>query len=76
MLQAILNNHIVSMMEDAEMGMGMAGQLFFTTGGQPLEVTLEGETVMVGEATVERYDLHASNGVIHVIDTVLIPSEA
>jgi uncharacterized surface protein with fasciclin (FAS1) repeats len=76
MLQAILNHHIVNMMEDAEMVMGMAGQSFTTASGQPLEVTVEGDTVMVGEATVERYDLHASNGVIHVIDKVLIPSEA
>lgn len=76
MLQAILNHHIVNMMEDAEMVMGMAGQSFTTASGQPLEVTVEGDNVMVGEATVERYDLHASNGVIHVIDKVLIPSEA
>jgi uncharacterized surface protein with fasciclin (FAS1) repeats len=76
MLQAILNHHIVNMMEDAEMVMGMAGQSFTTAAGQALRVTLEGETVMVGEATVERYDLHASNGVIHVIDTVLIPTES
>ena len=76
MLQGILNHHIVNMMEDAEMVMGMAGQSFTTAGGQALEVTVEGETVMVGEATVERYDIHASNGVIHVIDTVLIPSQA
>jgi uncharacterized surface protein with fasciclin (FAS1) repeats len=74
MLQSILNHHIVNMMEDAQMVMGMAGQSFTTASGQPLEVTVEGETVMVGLATVERYDIHASNGVIHVIDTVLIPS--
>ena len=76
MLQAILNHHIVNMMEDAEMVMGMAGQSFTTAGGQALEVIVEGETVMVGAATVERYDIHASNGIIHVIDMVLIPSEA
>lgn len=76
MLQAILNHHIVNMMEDAEMVMGMAGQSFTTAGGQALEVTVEGETVMVGEATVERYDIHASNGIIHVIDMVLVPPEA
>jgi transforming growth factor-beta-induced protein len=76
MLQAILNHHIVPMMEDAEMVMGMAGQSFTTAGGQELEVTVEGETVMVDQATVERYDIHASNGIIHVIDTVLIPSQA
>ena len=73
MLQAILNYHIVNMVEDAEMVIGMAGQSFTTASGQPLEVFVVGETVMVGSATVERYDLKASNGVIHVIDRVLIP---
>jgi uncharacterized surface protein with fasciclin (FAS1) repeats len=76
MLQAVLNQHIVNMMDDAEMVMGMAGQSFATGSGQALEVTVDGETVMVGGATVDRYDIHASNGVIHVIDTVLIPSDA
>ncbi|MGI8516795.1 MAG: fasciclin domain-containing protein [Acidimicrobiia bacterium] len=75
-LQAILNNHIVNLMEDAEMVMAMEGQSFTTAGGQELLVAVEGETVMVGEATVERYDLHASNGVIHVMDKVLIPPAA
>jgi uncharacterized surface protein with fasciclin (FAS1) repeats len=36
-------------------------------------VTVDGETVMVGEATILRYDIVASNGVVHVIDTVLTP---
>jgi uncharacterized surface protein with fasciclin (FAS1) repeats len=31
--------------------------------------------VMIGEAKVTKADLKASNGVIHVIDTVLIPKE-
>ncbi|HKX73949.1 MAG TPA: fasciclin domain-containing protein [Acidimicrobiia bacterium] len=76
MLQGILNYHIVDMLEDSEMVMGMAGQSFTTLSGLPLQVTVEGDIVMVGNATVERYDLEASNGVIHVIDMVLIPPEA
>jgi len=75
MLEGILNIHIVNMIEDAEMVMGMSGQSFTTAGGEPLEVTVVDDTVMVGGATVERYDIHASNGVIHVIDAVLIPTE-
>lgn len=74
MLQAILGNHIVNMLEDSEMVMGMAGESFTTINGQQLDVTVEGDTVMVGAATIERYDINASNGVIHVIDSVLIPS--
>jgi uncharacterized surface protein with fasciclin (FAS1) repeats len=76
MLQAIVNFHIVNMMEDGEMVMGMSGESFTTASGQALEVTVDGDIVMVGGATIERYDIHASNGVIHVIDAVLIPAEA
>ena len=76
MLQSVLGYHVVTMMEDSEMVMGMDGQTFTTLNGAPLDVTVDGETVMVGDATIVRYDLSASNGVIHVIDTVLIPPGA
>jgi uncharacterized surface protein with fasciclin (FAS1) repeats len=75
MLQAIVGSHLVSMMEDSTMVMGMDGQSLTAVSGAPLEITVDGETVMVGEATVLRYDIEASNGVIHVIDTVLTPPE-
>jgi uncharacterized surface protein with fasciclin (FAS1) repeats len=61
------------MTEDSEMVMGMDGQTFTTLNGAPLEVSVDGDTVMVGEATILRYDIVASNGVVHVIDTVLTP---
>jgi uncharacterized surface protein with fasciclin (FAS1) repeats len=73
MLQSILGYHVVTMMEDSGMVMGMDGQTFTTLNGAPLEVTVDGDTVMVGDATVLRYDIEASNGVIHVIDAVLSP---
>ena len=76
MLQSLLGYHVVTMMEDSEMVMGMDGQTFTTLNGAPLDVSVDGDTVMVGDATIVRYDLSASNGVIHVIDTVLIPPEA
>jgi uncharacterized surface protein with fasciclin (FAS1) repeats len=76
MLQRLLNYHIVNMTEDADMVMAMAGQSFETAAGTPLEVSVDGDIVMVGNATVERYDIAASNGVIQVIDDVLIPPEA
>jgi len=75
MLQSVLGYHVVRMMEDSAMVMGMDGQTLTTLNGAPLDVTVDGETVMVGDATIVRYDLSASNGVIHVIDTVLIPPE-
>jgi uncharacterized surface protein with fasciclin (FAS1) repeats len=75
MLQSILGYHVVTMTEDSEMVMGMDGQTFTTLNGAPLEVSVDGDTAMVGDATILRYDIVASNGVVHVIDTVLIPPE-
>lgn len=41
--------------------------------GDTLTITIDGDTVKVNDATVTTADIEASNGVIHVIDTVLIP---
>ena len=43
--------------------------------GQDIKVKVNGSTVMVDNATVVSVDVDASNGVIHVIDSVIIPSE-
>lgn len=43
--------------------------------GDGLTVAAEGETVMIGEATVTEADVEAGNGVIHVIDAVLLPAQ-
>ena len=44
-----------------------------TVNGNPLSFTV-GDTVMVNGATVTATDLAASNGIIHVIDKVLMPT--
>ncbi len=44
-----------------------------TTNGQHLDVALDGDKVMVDGATVITTDIQASNGVIHVIDRVMLP---
>jgi len=36
-------------------------------------VTIDGKTVKINKATVTTADVEASNGVVHIIDTVLIP---
>jgi uncharacterized surface protein with fasciclin (FAS1) repeats len=75
-LRRLVEHHIVNMNEDADMVMAMDGQAFTTAAGSTLQVTVDGDTVMVGDATIERYDITASNGVIHVIDAVLVPPQA
>ena len=42
--------------------------------GETLTITIDGDTVKVNDATVTTADIVTSNGVIHVIDTVLIPA--
>ena len=50
------------------------GQVITTVNGAPLKVTIKSDgTVMVGDATVTTADIETSNGVIHVIDTGLVP---
>jgi uncharacterized surface protein with fasciclin (FAS1) repeats len=49
------------------------GQEITTVQGDKLPVSIDGDTVKVGEATVTQPDVMASNGVVHVIDKVLVP---
>jgi uncharacterized surface protein with fasciclin (FAS1) repeats len=44
-----------------------------TVQGQSLRVRMDGDAVMVNNANVTKTDIMASNGVIHVIDTVVLP---
>jgi uncharacterized surface protein with fasciclin (FAS1) repeats len=44
-----------------------------TVNGQELAIASTGGKVTVGGATVTQADIGASNGVIHIIDTVLLP---
>ena len=44
-----------------------------TVNGQEVKIMVHDGTVMINDATVIKADIKCSNGVIHVIDTVLIP---
>jgi uncharacterized surface protein with fasciclin (FAS1) repeats len=70
-LRAILTYHVVP-------GAVMAADVVHldsapTVHGQSIEITVEGSTVKVDAATVVAVDVLASNGVIHVIDSVILP---
>jgi uncharacterized surface protein with fasciclin (FAS1) repeats len=73
-LTALLQAHVVAGDDDSAMVMSMADQSFTTLAGTPLAVTVDGDTTMVGNATIVEYDLAASNGTVHVIDAVLAPA--
>ena len=72
-LAALLQAHIVSGTNDASMVVDLAGGTLTTLAGTELAITVDGDVVTVGDATVLEVDVVADNGVIHVIDTVLSP---
>ncbi len=47
-----------------------------TVNGKMLDIETKGEAVMVNDAKVTATDIGASNGVIHVIDTVILPPKS
>ena len=47
-----------------------------TVNGAKITVKVDGETVMINDAKVTGADIAASNGVIHVIDTVILPPKS
>ncbi len=70
-LTAILTYHVVA-------GKVMAADVLKlksakTVNGKSVQIMVEGGTVMVDNAKVVKTDIGTSNGVIHVIDTVLLP---
>ena len=51
------------------------GQMVTTVNGQDVSISIMGETVMInGSATVTVANIDATNGVVHVIDAVLVPA--
>jgi uncharacterized surface protein with fasciclin (FAS1) repeats len=44
-----------------------------TVEGSPVEIMAKGGKVMINNATVVKADIECDNGVIHVIDTVIMP---
>lgn len=72
MLVQILTYHVVS-------GSVMSGDLSTTEvpslEGRPINVTVGDDGVMVNSANVVQADIEASNGVIHVIDKVILPPQ-
>jgi len=70
-LAAILTYHVVSGKVMAKDVMTMKEAK--TVNGQSLMVSMEADTVMIDNAKVVTADIECTNGVIHVIDTVILP---
>ncbi|MEL7155661.1 MAG: fasciclin domain-containing protein [Actinomycetota bacterium] len=72
-LSSILTFHVLPTEAKAETVLTLDGQEVATVNGAPVAIAIDGDSVMVNDATVTATDIVASNGVIHVIDSVLLP---
>lgn len=70
LLRQILTNHVVPGSLTASQL--QAGQIQ-TQAGSPVNVQIDGQQVRINEATVTQPDLQASNGVVHIVDRIILP---
>ncbi|PQJ33854.1 hypothetical protein BSZ35_03860 [Salinibacter sp. 10B] len=72
-LQNILKHHVV---QGRKMAADVAGMSSLTMmSGETVPIRKKGNVVSVGDASIRRTNLEANNGVVHAIDSVLMPSE-
>lgn len=74
-LADILTYHVLSTEVNAEAAIGQAGSLVETVNGDSIALSLSGDNLLVNTATVTMTDIATDNGIIHVIDAVLMPPE-
>lgn len=72
-LVSILTYHVVPGKVLAEQVVGLKEAK--TVQGTPVKITVKDGTVMIDKAKVVKTDIISSNGVIHVIDKVILPKE-
>ena len=72
-LVAILTYHVIPAKAMAADVVKLDGKSVKSVQGGAIKVEVEGKTVMVNNAKVVKTDIACSNGVIHVIDTVIMP---
>ena len=72
-LADILTYHVVAGAVDAETAISLDGQSAATVQGEEIDIAVVDGNVMINNATVVMPDVEASNGIIHVIDAVILP---
>ncbi|AZS23452.1 fasciclin domain-containing protein [Caulobacter sp. FWC26] len=74
MLQKVLTYHLINAKVDSSKIKGAKGEVK-SVEGSPLLLDGSGATPMVDGATITQADVMASNGVLHVVDKVLLPKD-
>lgn len=74
-LSDILTYHVIGSEVDAETAIGLAGTTVEMVNGDFIGLSLDGNNLLVNTVTVTTADIQTDNGIIHVIDAVLLPPE-
>ena len=72
-LTDVLTYHVLSSEVDAEAAIAAAGTTVETVNGASIGLSLSGDDLLVNTSTVTMTDIETDNGIIHVIDAVLMP---
>ena len=73
LLTAVLTYHVIAGEVPASTVVTLDGQTAATVNGAEVTISVDGDAVQVNDANVIAVDVAASNGIIHVIDSVLLP---
>jgi uncharacterized surface protein with fasciclin (FAS1) repeats len=72
-LTAILTYHVLPQEADSQLVATLDGQEVATVQGESVTISVDAGQIMVNQATVVSADLQADNGIVHVINAVLLP---
>lgn len=72
-LRRVLEYHVVSgVVESSDLSDGQTASTLLT--GESVSVSISGSSVSINTSNVVTADVGASNGVVHIVDAVLVPS--
>lgn len=72
-LSNILTYHVISGEVNASTAISLAGTTVDMVNGDAVGLSLDGDSLLVNTATVITTDIQTDNGIIHVIDAVIMP---
>ncbi len=74
-LTKILTYHVIAQEADSQLVATLDGQSVETVNGQSVDISVDAGQIMINDATVVSADLEADNGIVHVINAVLLPPD-
>ncbi|MCO4797672.1 MAG: fasciclin domain-containing protein [Colwelliaceae bacterium] len=72
-LSDILTYHVIGSEVDAATAISLAGTTVEMVNGDSIGLSLDGDNLLINTVTVTTADIQTDNGIIHVIDAVLLP---